>query len=254
MNLLTSLRSEILKTKRTSSFYFTLIGAAVVPFIFLLNICMDGVPQEFRKDPLNGMLKAAAEMNGLVIFPLFVILVCTLLPQIEYRNNTWKQVLASPQTKANVFVAKFLNIQLFILLFLAVNFVLMFFVFAVTHFVDRGLNLLQQPFNVYTVLVNAVNTFVTILAVCAIQFWLGLRFKNFIIPVATGLALWITGALLVFKYQSVLPGYFPYSFHIYHYFPEYRSGNHSPGWNSVAYAALFLIIGFLDFRRRRMNA
>src|SRR5215203_7500463 len=118
MNLLISLRSEILKTKRTAAFYFTLVGAAVIPFTFLLNLLMDGI-EDTRKDPLNSILKLHSEMNGLVIFPMFVILVCTLLPQIEYRNNTWKQLLSSPQTKWNIFLAKFINVQFFIFLFLA---------------------------------------------------------------------------------------------------------------------------------------
>ena len=71
MNLLVSLRSEILKTKRTAAFYFTLIGAAIVPFTFLLNLLADGI-EDTRKDPLNSILKLQSEMNGLVIFPLFI--------------------------------------------------------------------------------------------------------------------------------------------------------------------------------------
>src|SRR5690349_3760515 len=120
MNLLISLRSEVLKTKRTAAFYFTLIGAAVIPFMFLLNSLTNGLPDEdeSNKDPLNAIFKLSSQMLGNGIFPLFIVLVCTLLSQIEYKNNTWKQALTSPQTKGNVFMAKFLNIHLLILLFL----------------------------------------------------------------------------------------------------------------------------------------
>jgi lantibiotic transport system permease protein len=254
MNLLISLRSEILKTKRTASFYFTLIGAAVVPFIFLINICLDGMPPDLRKNPFNDMFKAGSEMNGLVIFPMFVILVCTLLPQIEYRNNTWKQVVTSPQTKANVFMAKFLNIHLLMLLFLIANQLFMFLVAVLTHFIEPDLDLLHQPLNGYTIFVNSVYAYVTILAICAVQFWLGLRFKNFIIPIAIGLALWLTGTLLVFKSNSGFTAYFPYGFQIFNNFPEYRSQLNQVAWTSFGYAVLFLVMGFLDFRRRRMKA
>ncbi|HET7897726.1 MAG TPA: ABC transporter permease, partial [Flavisolibacter sp.] len=88
MTLLFSLRGEMLKTKRTAALYFTLVGAAVVPVTFLMNVMTDGI-KDVRKDPLNATFKLLAEANGLAIFPWFVILVCTLLPQIEYRNNTW---------------------------------------------------------------------------------------------------------------------------------------------------------------------
>ena len=123
MNLLISLRSEVLKTKRNAAFYFTLIGAAIIPFMFLLNSLTHGLPDEddSNKDPLNAIFKLSSQMLGIGIFPLFIVLVCTLLSQIEYKNNTWKQVLTSPQTKMNVFLAKFLNIHLLILLFLVSN-------------------------------------------------------------------------------------------------------------------------------------
>jgi lantibiotic transport system permease protein len=253
MNLFISLRSEILKTKQTASFYFTLIGAAVIPVTFLLNVLMDGI-EETRKDPLNAIFKLGSEMNGLVIFPMFVILICTLLPQIEYRNNTWKQVLTSPQTKANVLLAKYLNVQLLILLFLVANLVFMFITIVAAHFIDPTLNLLNQPLNGHTILVNTLNAYGTNLAVCAIQFWIGLRFKNFIVPIAIGIALWLTGTLMTLEYHSAFANYFPYSFHIFYVIPQYKSQLNQVEWASAGYAVLFLLIGFIDFSRRRMNS
>lgn len=251
MNLFVSLRSEILKTKRTAAFYFTLIGAAIVPFTFLLNILMDGL-EDTRKDPLNSILKLHSEMNGLVIFPMFVILVCTLLPQIEYRNNTWKQVLTSPQTKANVFMAKLLNIQLLILLFMVATYIFMSITIVAAHFMDPTVDLLHQPLDGSVVLTKAVNAYITVLAVCAIQFWIGLRFKNFIVPIAIGLGMWLTGTLMALEYHSSIATYFPYSFQIYPIFPKYQSALNQVAWTSVAFFAVFLVLGFVEFRRRRM--
>lgn len=253
MNLLIALRSEILKTKRTAAFYFTLIGAAIVPVIFLLNVLFDGLDST-RKDPLNSIFKLCSEMNGFAFFPLFIVLVCTLLPQIEYRNNTWKQVLTSPKTKATVFTAKFLNVTLLILLFLVSAHLFMFLAIVAAHFIDPSLRLLNHSLNGYVVLVNAVNSYLTLLAVCTIQFWIGLRFKNFIIPIAVGLAMWLTGTLLVFEYHSNFANYFPYSFQIFPIFSELKSGLNQVAWTSFCYAVLFLLVGFLDFRKRRMNA
>jgi hypothetical protein len=252
MNLLISLRSEILKIKRTASFYFTLVGAAVIPFTFLLNVLMDGI-EDTRKDPLNSIFKLGSEMNGLVIFPMFVVLICTLMPQIEYRNNTWKQVLTSPQTKANVFLAKFVNIHLLILLILVANFLFMLLTVVAAHFIDPTLDLLSQPFNGKKVLVTTVNSYITILAICAIQFWIGLRFKNFIVPIAVGLALWLTGTLMALEYHSSFANYFPYSFHIFSIVPQFKSGLNQVAWLSFGYAVVFLIAGFLDFKKRTVN-
>jgi hypothetical protein len=255
MNLLISLRSETAKAKRTAAFYFTLVGAAVIPFIFLINIFSDGLPNEnsSNKDPLNALFRMSAEMTGLAILPLFVALVCTLLPQIEYKNNSWKQVLTSPQTKVNVFMAKFLNIHLLIFLFLVAHHLFMWVVAIVAHFIIPELNILNQPLNMYPVLLNAVNSYITILAISAIQFWIGLRFKNFIVPVAIGISLWLTGMLMIFEYHSNFAIYFPYCFSAFSFYPPDKSQLAQVEWTSLGYAVFFLLIGFLDFRRRRMN-
>jgi hypothetical protein len=254
MNLLISLRSEIFKTKRTAAFYFTLVGAAVVPLMFLLNISTDGLPDEDKstRDPLNAIFKLSTEMTGLVILPLFVVLICTLLPQIEYKNNTWKQVLTTPQTKANVYMAKFLNIHLLILLFLVANHLFMWLVIIATHFIIPDLNLLNRPLNGYTVWTNISNSYLTVLAICAIQFWIGLRIKNFIVPIAIGLALWITGTVMVLEYHSRLSNYFPYSFHVFNFSPQHKPAINQVVWTSAGYAVFALLIGFFDFRSRRM--
>jgi hypothetical protein len=255
MKLLTTLRAEVLKTKRTASFYFTLIGAAPIPLIFLLNVFTGGGDlQAVRYDPLNAIFELGAERSGLVFLPVFVILVCTLLPQIEYRNNTWKQVFAAPQTKGNVFLSKFLNINLLVVLFLFANLVFMSVAVVVTHFVDPALNLLHQPFDAPRLLVRTVNTYVTILGVCAFQFWLGLRFRNFIIPTAVGLGLWFTGMMMTFEFKSDLVTVFPYSLQTFPFIQQLQPKMSQVAWTSVGYAGLFLVLGFLDFRRRRLTA
>jgi len=256
MNLLISLRSEVLKTKRTAAFYFTLIGAAVVPFMFLLNAFTDGLPDENQsvKDPLNAVFKVASQMNGFAIFPLFVVLLCTLLPQVEYKNNTWKQVLTSPKTKADIFLAKFLNILLLLITFQVATYLFMWIVIIAIHFILPELNLLQQPLDGSVPLVNAANSIITVLAICTIQFWIGLRVKNFLVPIAVGLVLWLTGTVMVFEYHSDIAYYYPYSFQIFPYLPSLKPALNQIAWTSLGYAVFFLFVGFLDFRRRRMNA
>jgi hypothetical protein len=249
MSIAISLRSELLKTKRTAAFYFTLVGAAIVPCTLLANVAMDGL-EDIKGDPLSGIFKLTAEMNGLVFFPLFVVLICTLMPQIEYKNNTWKQLITSPQSKANIFFSKFLNIHLLLILFLIATHVFMFLAVFIVSIMMPDLNLLNQPLNGTRILVNATNTYVTIFAISAIQFWLGLRFKNFIVPTGVGLALWLIGTIMLFEYKWSLANYFPHSMHIYAVFPKMKSQLNQVEWTSAGYAVLFLLLGYVDFSRR----
>ncbi|MET0391812.1 MAG: ABC transporter permease [Chitinophagaceae bacterium] len=254
MSLLISLRSETLKTKRTAAFYFTLIGAAIVPFMFLFSIVSHGLPGhiEKSKDPITHMFRLSSEMIGLCIIPLFVVLICTLLPQVEYRNNTWKQVLASPQTKANVFAGKFLNIHLLILLFLVASHLFMWVVVVAAHFILPHLNILGKPFDIYALLKDNWDAYVTVLAIGAIQFWIGLRSKNFIVPVAIGLVCWLAGTVMVLEYHSAMSPYFPYGFHAIRLSP-FKPQLTQVEWTSLGYTVLFLVFGFLDFKRRRLT-
>ena len=126
MSLLIALRSEIIKTKRTAAFYLTLGAAAFAPLMSMLDLVFDGVEQDHRSDIFNEMFTTKFMMTGIVALPIFLILLCTLMPQLEYKNNTWKQVLASPQPRSTLFLAKFMNVQILIALFLVTNLVLMF--------------------------------------------------------------------------------------------------------------------------------
>jgi len=253
MNLLISLRSELLKTRK-ASFYLTLIGAAVGPVMYLLNVLLDeNEIDPSEKDPLNAIFKILSDMNGTALFPLFVILICTLLPQIEYRNNTWKQVFASPQTKGNVFLAKLMNVHSLMLVFLIATHLFMFLTIAGINFIKPALNLFKHPLNGSTLLVNAANAYILVLAVCAIQFWLGLRFRNFIVPIGIGFALWLAGTIMAVQYKSNLVFYFPYSFNAFPVSTKLKSQLTQVAWTSLGYALLFLIVGFFDFRRRTVS-
>jgi hypothetical protein len=45
------------------------------------------------------------------------------------------------------------------------------------------------------------NIYISILAISAFQFWLGVRFKNFIIPLAIGTGLWMAAIMMVGVYR-----------------------------------------------------
>lgn len=254
MKLLIALRCELLKTRRTSAFYFAFGAAAFGPFMSMLDLILDGIDADDRSDILNSMLVTKFEMTHYFMLPIFVMLSCTLLHQVEYKNNTWKQVLTSPQGRGSVFAAKFINFQLLILAFLLINKLLMLLSAVILHFMEPSLHVLNQPLNWNGVFTTTTNAYVTLLALGSIQFWLGMRFRNFIAPVAIGIACWFFGSILVMQSQGGISAYFPYSFHMHGMFPGYKPGFSPVVWTSLAYTLLFLTLGYMDFRKRRMSA
>ena len=252
MNLQVSLQSELLKTKRTASLYLTIFAAAFGPFFSMLDLVFDGVEPGDSDVVLESIFTSKYQATGFLVFPFFIILICTLFSQIEYRNNTWKQVLTSPQTKFNVFFAKFINIQLLIFLFFVLNQLFMLVNVVYLHFAYPSLNIFGQPLNGYHVWMTLVNSYVGLLPVCAIQFWLGIRFRNFIVPIGIGIGLWFVGILLVMQSASLITAYFPYSFHVHGRFKGYIPYENTVGWIPIPYTIIFLTLGYLDFKRRRM--
>lgn len=255
MNLLITLRSELFKTKRTVALYFTIAAAAFAPMMSMLDLVFDGVGPDHERNIFNELFTTKFMMTGAVVLPWFIILITTLLAQIEYRNNTWKQLLTSPQSKANIFFAKFINIQLLIFLFLFTNHLLMIINAIILHFMYPSLNVLAQPLDWAEIVNTPTRSYLVLLGVCAVQFWLALRFRNFIVPVAIGISAWFIGSILVMQLKASFAEYFPFSFHAYVTFPGYENKDLTNiYWTSICYAVLFLIIGFLNFRRRRMSA
>jgi hypothetical protein len=253
MNIVTSLRCEMLKTKRTASFYLTIVAAAFGPLMTLLDIMIDeGIPASNRNMFFNKLFVEKFQMTGLLAFPIFLILICTLLPQIEYKNNTWKQVLTSPKTKADIFLSKFINIQLLVLAFFIINLLFTFISALVVHFKNPSLHLLSQPLNGYEIAMLRINTYLVLLGLCAIQYWLGLRFKNFIIPIGIGVALYFAGTVLVMQLQQSKILYLPYTMFLYNGLPEFTPYVSGLNWYSLAYTLVFLAVGFLSFRKKRM--
>jgi hypothetical protein len=253
MNLIISVRSEILKTKRTAAFYLTIIAAALVPFIFLMDVIFDGILPENRKDAFNAFIRESFGFLSVLIFPMFVILVCTLLPQIEFRNNTWKQVFASPRTMKDIFISRFLNVHLLILLFLVSFNLFMFMVSIAIHFIDPETDLLSWPLDGMALWNYNVNIYVAILAMSAIQFWVGLRFRNFIPPIAIGFAMWFTGTMMVMEFHTSNAHFFPYTYLVLSFFPKNRELLPTTQLFSLVYMLLFLALGFIDFKRSKMR-
>lgn len=255
MSFALSARSEILKTRRTASFWLSIMGAGFIPTLFFLAYTLkpEGAINSFRGAPWRMHFMNGWQALNAFLFPMFVVLICSLIPQIEYRNNTWKQVFSSPQSVGNIFFSKFLTIHLMIFFFY-----LLFNAFMLL--TGIGVNLLHDRFTFLDVPVDWAElmklnfkTYVSVLGISAIQYWLSLRFKNFIAPIGIGLALLIASLIAmgmgwehIFKMPFAHPALTLRSMVM----PN-RPVLENHELNSIGYFLVFLAIGFLDLRLRK---
>jgi len=255
MNFSETLRSEIIKVKRTSLLYFTFLAAAFTPVVMLLDN-LDGTPSgDLREDgPLYGFYVEGFQFIAIMFLPLFIVLVSTLLMQIEHKNNTWKQVLASPQPLHNILLSKFLVVQGMVLLMLVIFNLLMVLVAAG---IDRAypefklLTYLNNPSEVF--LPNA-KIYLASLGMNAFQFWLALRFRNFVAPLAIGLMLWLICPIALFELHWVdVMKSFPHALSIIVVVKNLRPIHLWVQWLSIGYMLLFFALAYLDFRMRKVK-
>ena len=251
MNLLLSLRSELIKLNRTSALYLCLVVAALMPVLLLIDHSADSEKSSLIKDPWNIYFLEGWQGLVFVLFPMFIMLVCTLLPQMEYKNNTWKQVLSSPQSIASVFFSKFIIIHILIIVFMFVfNFLMVVSVLLLDYF-NPAVQLFKHNLDLKQFLVSNAKLYLSILSLSAIQFWAGMRFKNFIVPIGIGLVFWIASGMLVFEYKWANVDLFPFAYPILNFLPKYDAIVPSLVTKSLIFTTIFLLLAFADFSGRK---
>ncbi|SFH03814.1 ABC transporter permease [Pedobacter insulae] len=257
MNLMISLKSEFLKTKRSPIWLFTIAMALIVP-IFVLIIFKeehDGVPSDqikvFSKDAWNFYFYQGRGMISIVFLPMFIVLISALLPQIEYRNHTWKQVFASPQSYWKIYFSKFLIFNAFMICFFIAHGLFMGVSGMFSGMLNPKFNFAGNQVDWSQYLMKMSQAYLAILPLATLQFWLGLRFKSFLIPIGVGVLFSILGMINMIGYKLIDPDKFFFNYAAFIFFKENVARIPYVLWASTAYAVAFLLIGFLDFSRIR---
>jgi lantibiotic transport system permease protein len=253
MSLVLSLRSELLKVKRTAALYFSGIVAALMPFGFLLEYMEVKNLKDLLADPWNRFYSEGMMGFCFAILPLYIILVSTLLPQIEYRNNTWKQVLSSPQPLASLFFSKYFTVQLMVLLLFVLYNLFMALSLLAIAFVSPDLHLFSLSFNWGQWLKDNAVAFGSVQAIIVIQFWIGLWSKSFITPIAIGVGLWLAGGMLIFEMHWPHADLYPYSHPYLVVLDNHKAKIPFVLGCSAVYTALMLLVAFAGFNRRRIR-
>jgi len=171
--------------------------------------------------------------------PVGVILCTSMIAQLEYKNNAWKQVFTLPQTMMSIFSSKLL-----IILFMLAQFFVIFTIGVIisaylppllngTHVFPMG----EFPWEMFTKHTTAF--FVTCLPIVAIQYLISLRFNNFMVAVGVGIAL-VVGSIFAinWKYGFI----FPYSYSPYH-FIALSGSKRTPDWVNIYWIAAAWFVG-----------
>src|SRR5687767_5691886 len=246
MTFLTDTRSELLKTRRTASFWLSILAAGFIPALFFTSYMVNpaGAHKQLAPMPWEMHFMWGWQALNSFLFPMYVVLICSLIPQIEYRNNTWKQVFASPRSTANIFFSKFLTVHLMIFFFFFLFNGFMLLSGVVANAINDQFNFFEKELPWKKLMQLNAKTYISILGISAIQFWLSIRFKNFIAPIGIGLALLVASIIamnLGWEHIYKMPFAHPILSLKYMMLPN-RPFLENHEWNSIGYLFAITLI------------
>lgn len=206
---LNSFRSEWLKRKRSLASWLVVAGAFFTPLIVLTARIKNhhALPKLYAEsDFWQKAWYQSWESMEVFLLPIGIILATGLIAQIEYKNNVWKQLHATPQSLTTIFAAKFLVIVLMLVQVFVLFNVGLYLSAALPAFLFGNVDFPAAPIPFSDLWNGNVNFFVDCLPIVALQYLLSLQFKNFLMPVGVGFAIWFLGiGLLSWEYSYLFP-------------------------------------------------
>ncbi|MBS1795503.1 MAG: ABC transporter permease [Acidobacteria bacterium] len=204
-----SFQSEWLKKKRSLASWLVVAGASFVPsIIFAARVKNHAALGAFYASD-DFWLKTwnqSWEAMAVALLPMGVVLATGLIAQIEYKNNAWKQLHATPQGFTTIYFAKFLVVavmlgQVFVLFLAAVY---LSAVLPALLFANVSYPAAPIPYGLF--FEQTARYFVDCLPVLGLQYLLSVHFRNFLVPVGVGFGLWFLGiGMLSWDYSWLFP-------------------------------------------------
>jgi lantibiotic transport system permease protein len=240
MKFIYSVQSELLKLKRSAVLWVSIIGSLFLPIVFTiryLSINMHLNKLENIGDINSWMplfMQIARPFTGFLL-PIGFILIGSLITQVEYKNNNWKQVHTTPQSFTRIFFAKYTVLLLIaILIFTVLKIGVLLLGFIPCLVLEGQLPNDMVPFSF--LITESGKALLTCLPILSFQYLLGLQFKKFLIPMGVGFTVFI-GTMMALRTKYV---YFsPYSFAIY-----YLEGDLIPKHINIYIISALYFIGF----------
>ena len=217
MYFIHSLQSEWLKTRRSLASWLVIVGGFFIPLILLsARLLYPDNTQKATQSPKfwEGVLQQSWQLMAIFLLPMGVILATSLITQIEFKNNTWKQLHTTPQRMSTIFWSK-LGVILFMMLqfFLLFN-IGMYLSGILPALLLKQVDLPKGTFPWVTYLKTSGYFFVDCLPIVALQYLVSLQFRNFMVPLGVGIGMLIAALFAVeWKYGYIFPyTYCPYNF------------------------------------------
>ncbi|HEY1769909.1 MAG TPA: ABC transporter permease [Chthoniobacterales bacterium] len=253
---LRAFQSEWLKKRGSLASWLVVAGSLFTPAIVVVArlVNYDKLAKVYSTSGFwNELWKSSWESMAIFFLPMGAILASSLVAQLEFKNNAWKQVHALPLSLPTIFFAKLAVILIMMAQFFVLFNLAVYGSALIPFLVVSGVPFPQDPIPYSRFLIQDLLFYIDCLPIVAAQYLISLQFRNFLVPVGVGFMAWV-GALasLSWRFGFIIP----YSYPILEYLKT--SGSHKaviPTENfhiwAAGYFILFTVAGLALFATKK---
>ncbi len=245
-----SFQSEWLKTRRSLASFLVIFGGFFIPIIMTISRLLR--PEAIEKQSASPVFWEKIFNNNwqsmaMFLLPMGVVLATSLVTQLEFRNNTWKQTHTTPQYFGLIFTSKLAVILVMLLQFFLFFNIGIYLAGAIPAWVLGNVDYPTAAFPWHYYFEKNALFFIDCLPIVALQYVISLQFKNFLLPLSIGIGLTI-GSLMSLMWQHGI--WVPYTYASYHF--NFLTGSMQPiagkpdiHLMALIYSAIFILIGYI---------
>lgn len=206
-----SIQAEIQKVKNTPILWISIGSALFLGLFVFLSFALDTRDQvmSIGSNPWERYIRMSMHLMAIFILPI-IILLASSVAQTEHRNNMWKQLYSLPVQHQTIFLSKLLLQLLAISTFFIVFMVIGLIGGYILGWIEPLYELSYYRPTLLLWLRVLSRTFLAALGILAFQYWISVRWQNFIIPIGIGLVGFIL--MLVMMNNSPLIVYVPFGY------------------------------------------
>lgn len=241
--------SEWLKRKRSFASSLVIAGSLFTPAIVAVVrlIHYKGLPAIYAADAFwPNMWRACWESMAIFFLPLGAILATSLITQIEFKSNAWKQVHTLPVSTAVIFLSKLAVILVMLIQFLVLFNAGIYLSAMLPALIVPGVPRPKGSFFALPLLRENALYFLDCLPIIAAQYLMALRSSNALVPIGIGFMAWV-GALAGVSSRFAI--WWPYGYTIVHYLRDKPKGAHLAAFTQLHWLAVlsFLLLTIVSY-------
>lgn len=261
-SIVRSLRADTIKLKKTPVFWLALLGGVFVTgLLFILHYFSVEELNKPDTNPWNFYCSFGMTFVSVLLVVPFVVLVTSSIMFPEHKAESDKYLYSLPLPKSRFYFSK----AVVLMGIIAWTYLIFFSAHLLAGWI---LGFLRPEYEFHQNVPQTahfgkilVHSYISVLGVVGLHYWMSVRWKNFIIPIGIGLCGYIISVMLSAAQRFDLAIFFPYSY------PAmignelgmenaadliWWGGLSNVEWLSIGCLVLFAVIGYIEESRRNI--